>query len=448
MEKPMSINKYLAVFTILIFSFLIFAQITHAQAENGTALVLTVNGPVTSVMADYLERGIRTAERMNAELLIFQLNTPGGAINTTLDMVQTIRQSKIPIIIYVAPRGANAGSAGTIITLAGHVSTMAPETTIGAASPVDFSGEDVDSTMEAKVKETLKATIRSITEDLPPEAIDLAEDTIENAVAVSSSEALEAGLIDLIAKDLDDLLNQLDGYPIEVSGQPRTLNTSDLSIQALNLSFIEQVLFILTDPNIVFLLLNFGILAVLIEIKAPGGWVAGTLGAVALALAAYGLGLLTVNWFGLVFLIIAFALFVLEIKTPGKGAMTTAGAIALIVGALVLFNSPRTPYFFRVSVPLVVTTAVLTAGGFLALVTIALRSHRAPLRAGQESLVGRTGYVLTQIPKHGHGQVQLGGEQWSAELAFDEDPIPERTRIEVVQVKGLRLIVTRKEETQ
>jgi membrane-bound serine protease (ClpP class) len=236
---------------------------------------------------------------------------------------------------------------------------MAPETAIGAASPVGSQGADLPTTEQTKVKEAMKALVRSYTERRGAEATALAESTIESAKAVSATEALQVGLVDFIANDLNDLLNQLDGYTVQMSGGSHILHTAGAMPQTLEMSFIERLLQLLVDPNFVLILLSIGVQAILIELSSPGGWVAGFIGVVCLALAAYGLGVLPVNWFGLAFLIIAFVLFIVDIKAATHGGLTVAGIGAFIVGALVLFNSPGTPQFQRVSLPLVIAIAII-----------------------------------------------------------------------------------------
>jgi membrane-bound serine protease (ClpP class) len=334
-----------------------------------------------------------------------------------------------------------AGSAGTVITLAGHLAAMAPQTTIGAASPVGAEGEDIGEAMEAKIKESIKAQIRSLAEGRPPEAIALAEDTVENSIALTSQEAFEIGLVDIIANDVPDLLRQLDGLEVETASGHHTLNTKYIQAEYLEPRLIEELLTILTNPNIVFLLLSIGVQAILIELGSPGGWVAGFIGVVSLSLAAYGLGVLPVNYFGLIFLLTSFVLFFLELKAPTHGALTIAGIASFIIGALVLFNSSDTPSFFRVNVPFVVAMGIITAATFLTAVTIAIRAQRAPIRTGQASLIGRTGRVREAIPTHGQGKVHLAGEIWTAELAEEEKPLKEGEQVEVVEVDGVRLRV-------
>jgi membrane-bound serine protease (ClpP class) len=433
--------KRILFLTCLLVQFLLFAGVPAARAQETTPFVyvLTYDGAVTPAMVEYMQRGIRYAERDGAEALIFQLNTPGGSITVMNDMVQTMRASQVPVVVYVAPAGAMAASAGTVITLAGHASAMAPETIIGAASPIDAQGQDLTQTAESKEKNALKATLDSLMEDRSPEAIQLAKDTVENATAVSATQALEVGLIDFIAVDLNDLLQKLDGFTVHLQGKEVVLNTANADVKTVQPSFIEQILQILTNPNIVFLLITIGVQAILIEISSPGGWVAGFIGVVCLALATYGLGVLPVNWFGIIFLVTAFVLFILDIKAPTHGALTAAGVGALIVGSLVLFNSPGTPQFQRVSVPLVIIVSIATAAVFFVILLIAIRAQKAPIRTGQESLVGIIGMARNDIAPR--GSAQLAGELWSAELEEGEEPIQRGEKVIVVRAEGIRVFV-------
>ena len=423
---------------------LAFVCVAPASAQTNAPLiiVLTADGPISPAMAEYLARGIQVAERRGAEALIFQLNTPGGAITTMNEMVQDILASQVPVIVYVAPRGGMAASAGTIITLAGHAAAMAPETMIGAASPVGSEGEDLGETLAAKEQNALAATVRALAERRGSAAVAFAESTIREASAASANEALDVGLIDFIATDLNDLLSRLDGFPVLLNGETITLDTRGAEIDHISISFIEQLLLILTNPSIVFILLSVGVQAILIEISSPGGWVAGFIGACCLALAAYGIGVLPVNWFGLLFIAIAFVLFILDIKAPTHGGLTAAGVGSLIVGGLVLFNSPSTPSFQRVSVPLVVGVSVFSGVVFFTIMMIAVRAQRAPIRTGQESMTGKIGVARSAIAPT--GSVQVAGELWTAELAPGEEPIPAGARIIVDSVEGIRLRVKSK----
>jgi len=431
--------KRIRLFLLVISLLALFTLPAAAQAGSPLVLVITVDDAIAPAVQEYIQRSIRIAEQREADLLVLQLNTPGGAVVTMNEIVQNIRASRVPVVVYVSPRGAMAASAGTLVTLAGHAAAMAPETIIGAASPVGGQGEDLGETMKAKEMEALTATVRTLTENRGEAATRLAEATILEAKAASASEALEVGLVDFIAADLDDLLDQLDGFEVETADGPRTLRTANARVENIPQSFIEQLLAMLTNPNVVFLLLTIGVQAIFIELSSPGGWVAGFIGVVCLALAAYGLGALPVNWFGIVFLLISFALFILDIKAPTHGALTAAGVGSFIVGALVLFNSPGTPEFQRVSVPLVVAMALVTGATFAVIVGFAIRALRVPVRMGQVALVGKLGTATTDIGLT--GQVQVGAELWSAEAVSGSGKIRKGDRIEVVEVSGLRLKV-------
>lgn len=421
--------------------FLLSVTSANAQDDSPLILTLTAEGTVAPAMKEYIRRGIEAAEQQNAELVIIQLNTPGGLISDMEVIVQDIRASQVPVVVYVAPRGGFAGSAGAFITIAGHASAMAPETVIGAASPISGDGTDIPETLERKQKEALRALVRSLAENRPAEAVAVAEEMVETARAISATEALQVGLVDFIADDLDALLLQLNGFTVQMPGGLRTLNTENARVQPFGMSFIEQLLDILVNPNIVFLLLGLGVQAILIEISSPGGWLAGFIGAVCLALGAYGLGILPVNWFGLLILLISFVLFFLELKTPTYGGLTAAGIGTFIVGALVLFNSANVPDFFQVSVPLVIGTGIVTGVMFALLMGLALRAQFVPHSMGQESLAGQVGIAKSKISPH--GQVQLNSELWSADLAEGEKPIAAGEQVIVDSVHGVRLKVRR-----
>lgn len=446
-ERPLLLwryNLFMKKFRVLLLALTLFALFTsaHAQRNSSLALVMKADGPIVPPMLEYFKRGIETAEQRDAEVLIIELNTPGGSIDTMLEIIQVIGDSKVPVVVYVSPNDAIAGSAGALITMAGQASAMSPRAAIGAASPIDSSGNDIQTTLESKIKEILKAKVRIMVESRGKDAVELAEAMIDDAKAVTAAEALDAGLIDFIADDTEDLLQALDGFTVQVNGESRKLKTTDIEVLPLDISFIESFLLLLTDPNIAFLLLAIGVQAVLIEISSPGGWVAGFIGAVCLTLAVYGMGVLSINWFGLVFLIIAFVLFILDIKAPTHGALTTAGVASFIIGALVLFNSPGTPEFQRVSVPLVIGMGLFIGALFFTLLIFVLRAQRGRIQTGSESLPGKTGTAKTFSGEA--GQVQVESELWSAEKSKDSESISKGDFVEVVEVRGLRLIVKKK----
>ena len=426
--------RLLALLAAVLFAGL--AGLTPAAAQGSRAYVLTLDGPLTPAQAAYLERALNQAQGPQTEVIILQLNTPGGDITLMQKMVSLIRSSQVPVVVFVAPRGALAGSAGTVVTLAGDAAAMAPETVIGAASPVGSQGQNLDTTEQTKLKQALEAEVRTLAAQRSPQAIALAQDAIETAKAATATEAHSAGLVDFLADDVPNLLRQLDGFSLTMNGQQRTLHTLGLEVVPLDMNILESVLDFLTNPNVVFVLLALGAQALLIELSNPGRWVAGVIGAVSLSLAFYGLGVLPVNWFGLIFIGLAFVLFILEVHATAHGALAATGTASLVVGALVLFNSPGSPDFFRVSVPLVVATSLVIALMFVVLLTFALQAQRRPAAVGIENLIGREGEMRS--PE----SIQVAGELWSAVPADSGDiKLEPGQRVVVAAVRGLKLLV-------
>ncbi len=428
------------VLSLFVLMVLLPVGVGQARSAQRQVLVLEFDGPVTPVLVNYVDNAIRRAEMQEMELIVLRLNTPGGQIGLMNQVVTLLRESEVPVVVYVSPKGAMAASAGTLVTLAAHASAMAPDTVIGAASPVGAEGEDLNETMKAKVSETLMAQARSLAERRGERAVEMAEAAVRDARAFSAQEALQAGLIDRVANDLDDLLSQLDGFRVEVNGETRTLQTTDVQVLEMPLNALEELLQLLTDPNLVFVLLSLGIQAIFIELSSPGGWVAGFVGVVCVALAVYGMGILPVNWFGIIFLIVAFVLFVLDIKAPTHGALTAAGVGAFIAGSLILFNSVRIPGVPQISIPLVVGMGLFLALTFSVVIGFAMRAMRIPPRMGERTLVGQRGVVKEALARR--GTVRLAGELWSAELVDDAAESAQLGEmVEVVAVEGVRLRV-------
>jgi membrane-bound serine protease (ClpP class) len=411
---------------------IVFVGCSPLGGMRGAAMVLTLDGPLTSGFTVYFERNLAQAAREGAPLVILQVNTPGGSIGLMDKITTAMRNSPMPVVVFVTPRGAQAGSAGAIIAMAAHVAAMSPETVIGASSPVGSQGEDIGQTLDAKIKEDLKAKVRVWVERRGPAAVDLAEAMIDIAQAATVDEAKDAGLIDLIADDVPSLLKQLDGFQVTVQDQPRALATTGLVVTEHPLNVLETVLNLLTNPNVVYTLLSLGSILIVTEVSTPGGWVAGTLGVVCLALAFFGLGVLPVNWFGLIFIGLALVLFVLDLGAPSHGALTLAAIVSLVVGGLVLFNSPGAPEFAQVNVPVVIGVAVVLGGAFFALMLYGLRALHQPAFLGPDHLVGQTGEARSP------NAVQIGSELWTAE---SDAPLAPGDHVVVTAVKGLRVVV-------
>jgi membrane-bound serine protease (ClpP class) len=413
---------------------LILSAVSGAGAqETHTVDVLKIEGPVTPIMISYMERGIRTAETDGAETLVIELNTPGGQIDLMSKIVQAFLQSNVPVTVYVYPAGAYAASAGTLITLAAHVSAMAPGTTIGAASPVGEQGEDLSQTLEKKVKEDLKAQARGLAERRGEKAVTWAESAIEEAKAATAQEALELGVVDFVATDLKELLTEMDGFTVEVNHQEVTLHTAGATVQELPMTFVEQFLHTVTNPTIAFILLTLGINAILFELSSPGGYAAGIVGVICLLLAFYALGVLPVNYAGLILIALAFVLFVVDIKAPTHGVLTVGGIVSLVAGALILFNSP----LYHVSISAVISVALVTGLFFAFAIAKVVQARKRPATTGREGLIGRVAQARTALDPE--GIVFVKGELWQASAV--DGPIDVGERVEIVAVQGFCLQV-------
>lgn len=410
----------------------------YAQDNSPEIVVLEATGVVAPPLQGYIKRGLDEADERNAEALILVLDTPGGSVDTTLEIIQDIRASDVPVIVFVGPRGAGAASAGLLITLAGHGAAMAPETAIGATSPINIDGSDIESTAEEKAKEFLSAEARSLAERRGEEAVEIANAAVYDAKAVSNSEALEAGLIDFVVEDVDELLTKLDGFEVEVSGRTRTLNTENTSRTLIAMNALESFLLFVTHPNVSAILLMIGPIFIIMEVRSPGGWALGAIGVVSLGLAFYGLGVMPVNWLGIVFVGLALVLFILEISAPTHGILTATGAASLAVGAIILFNQPEIAPFGQLSIPLVIAQSVLIGGIFFAFMVVALRAQNRQPITGREGLIGQIGRVTQDL--NPTGMVLVWGERWKAESLGGEN-IPVNSEVEIVEAERMRLRV-------
>lgn len=421
---------------------------TVAKSDPHGAL-LVIDGVIAPTSADFLSRGIETASGNRAQFLIVRLDTPGGLLASTRDMVEEILTSQIPVVVFVSPQGAQAASAGTFIVAAAHVAAMAPTTNIGAASPVGSGGEDLPETIKSKATQDAAAFIRSIAEERGRNA-DALEQTVLNATSYSASEALDKNIIDLIAGDTEDLLLELDGRAISLRSGEVVLATDGLTIQRIDKTPVERFLGFLADPNIVFLLLTIGGLGLLLEFLSPGLLGPGILGVIALALAFVALGNLPVNWVGVGLMALAIVLFFLEAQAPGIGIFGVSGGISFVLGAFLLFGeikpvAPPLPGMpsFRVSLWVI---GVVSALMFVSIaLTIratreAKKAVRVPAGTRERSLVGQIGTTATNL--NPHGTVQVAGEQWSA-VSDDGGHIAAAEEVIVRDIEGLILRVSK-----
>ncbi len=418
----------------------LFVEAALAQTQGSNVAVLEFDGPVTPIMHTYFERGLAEAAASNADAVLIILDTPGGAVVTTIEIVQLFRASDVPIIVYIGPRGAQAASAGSIITAAAHAAGMAPETVIGAASPINSDGSDINETAYRKAVEDLKATMRGLTERRGPDAVALGEAMIEEARAVSAQEALDAGFIDTVAATPEDLLAELNGRTVLINGNESVLNTAASSQTLIPFTFIETLLVALTNPVVVSILMAIGVQAIIIEISNPGGWVAGFIGVLFLGIGLYGLGQLPVNWLGMGLIILAFVLLGLEVTTPTHGALAVTGTVTLLAGLLVLFNS-GTPEFVRLSIPAAISIAVVTAAFFIFILTFAIRAQKVQPITGFQGMMGQIGTARSTFNPDGdhyQGSILLKGEIWQATAS---QPIQFGDDVRVNHVQGMKVEV-------
>ncbi|MCB9076290.1 MAG: nodulation protein NfeD [Anaerolineaceae bacterium] len=407
-----------------------------AQQSGPQILVADVKGPVTPIMLSFIERAIVEADARNAEALILRLDTPGGEISMTKRIIQTMIAADVPVVVYVWPPGGGAISAGTFITMAAHANAMAPNTSIGAASPVGGSGEDIDDTLRSKVENMLIADMKGLTDRRGEKAIEWVEKAITEAKAATAQEALEIGIIDFIADDVDDLVEQLDGFTVKVGGEDITLHTHNADISYFEQTSLESVLGIITNPSIALLLISLGSLALVYEIIHPGGYMSGIIGVILLLIGFYAIGQLPVNYAGLGLILLGIALFVAELFTPTFGALTAGGLAAFIFGALILFNTSEFAYDIPlpsiIGIPL--GMAAIMAFGFRKI----MQARKLPPATGQEAMIGATGTV--KIPLDPKGSVLVWGERWEA-VSQDGQPISAGEQVEVTEMKGFRLKV-------
>lgn len=407
------------------------------QQATSTVYVLTFEGAVTPVLESYLTRAIATGQAMGAEAVILQLDTPGGSVEVTKSIVQQMLASPLPTVVFVAPPGAHAGSAGTFITLAAHIAAMAPGTSIGAAGPVDIDGSDVDETMAAKIKNILSADMENLSARRGDKATEWAIAAVQDAAAATADQALELGVIDLIAADLPDLLQQMDGRSVMVGGESRVLRTANAVSLPVPMTAMQRLLNLLANPTIATLLMSLGMLGLFIEIRTPGFGVPGILGMVSTLMALYGLGLLNANWAGLALIAVALALFVAEAFTPTFGVLSLGGVVAFILGGALLFDTPglQVPW-----VTLIILAVAL--GGFTLFAGVkALAAQRRPAYSGGEGLIGRIATAKAPFHAGETGSVFVHGEWWNAQLTAGALDSGEQAR--VVGRDGLTLIVSR-----
>lgn len=401
--------------------------------SHPTVLVGTIEGAIGPITKDYVHRVLQAARAEQAACVIFTIDTPGGLDASMRSIIKDILSSPVPVVTYVYPSGARAASAGALISLSAHIAAMAPSTNIGAAHPVSLGGGQADSTMMAKVTNDAAAFARGLAEDRGRD-VEWAEKIVRESISSTEDEVLELGVIEIIATNIEDLVEQLDGRTVEVNGSPYEITTRDASITVIHPTFREKFLALISDPNIAYLLMLLGIFGIFFELQNPGAIFPGAIGGIAILMAFFALQLLPVNYAGLALIILGIIMFLLEIKITSGGLLTVGGTVSMFLGSIMFIDSPLP--FMRVSLSVIIPAVVFSALFFLFVVGIGLKAQKKKVQTGAEGIVGETGVAKTDIAKS--GSVFVHGEHWNA---FSRNAIPEGAKVEVVAVDGLTVEV-------
>lgn len=400
---------------------------------------ITINAPIHPVTSEYIRNTIDRAERENARLIIMTLNTPGGLDTSMREIIERILSSKIPVAAFVSPSGARAASAGFFIAIACDIFVMAPGTNTGAAHPVGISitGQEMDKTMEEKVTHDAASYIKTLAEKRDRN-MKLAEDAVRKSLSYTEKEALKGKLIDLIAKNEQEIVEFFDGKPIKrFDGEEVTLQLSGEAIVYIPMTARQKFLITISNPNLAYILLMLGLLGLYFEFSNPGAILPGVLGAICLLLAIFSFQILPINYVGLILILLAIGLFILELKVQSYGILSAGGIIAMVIGSIMLINTPIPE--LRPSLKFIIPVAVGLSLIFIFLITLAIRAHMKKAYTGREGLVGEVGIAQTDIDLE--GKVFVHGEIWNAESS---EKIPKGTKVKVAEVmKNLKIKVTK-----
>lgn len=420
------VKRFLVFLAILLLPSFLFAQ---------KVISINVNEGINPSTAEFIHLGIEKAQKENAECLVINLNTPGGLLTSTRDIVTNIMQSPVPVIVYVSPTGAHAGSAGVFITLSANIAAMAPGTNIGAAHPVDMQGKS-EAVLNEKIVNDAAAFIRTIAEKRSRN-VQWAEDAVRTSVAITEQEALEKNVINLIAVTEKDLLIQVDGKQIQLENGSKILHTKNATVETLEMGFFQKVLSRISDPNIAYIIMMLGFYGLLFELFNPGAIFPGIIGVICLILAFYSMSSMPVNYAGLALIIFGIILFLLEIKVISHGMLAIGGTLSVLLGSMILFRSSPVENFVSLSWSVIFSVTAFSVLFFLFIITMGLKAQRAKPVSGENAMIGQTALTLT--PLDPRGQVTLMGEIWSAVSLSQK--INSNEKVIVKEVKELTLYV-------
>ena len=414
--------------------FLLFLNSTLLSAQK--VISITINDGINPATAEFINQAIEKAQKEKAECLLINLNTPGGLLTSTREIVTNIMKSQAPVIVYVSPTGAHAGSAGVFITMAANIAAMAPGTNIGAAHPVSMQGK-ADPVMMEKGTNDAAAFLRTIAEKRNRNIL-WAEDAVRNSVAITESEALEKNVINIIADSEKDLLAQIDGKRIGLNNGYKILHTKNATVQSMEMGFFQKVLSRISDPNIAYVLMMLGFYGLLFELFSPGAIFPGIVGVISLILAFYAMSSMPVNYAGVALIVFGIILFLLEIKIISHGILAIGGIISVLLGSMILFRSSPAENFVALSWSVIFLVTAVSALFFIFIIMMGLRAQRSEPVSGANVLIGKTAQTIEEL--NPSGQVQIVGETWNAISLSGK--INEHEKVIVKEIKGLTLYVT------
>ncbi|MCX8071625.1 MAG: nodulation protein NfeD [Candidatus Binatia bacterium] len=408
-------------------------------AREGVALVhvIRIDGGINPAVADFVRESIQAAHQAGAAALLIELDTPGGLLESTKDIVKDLLGAPLPVIVYVSPSGAGAASAGVFVTMAANIAAMAPGTNIGAAHPVGGGGENIEGDMRTKVENFVASLSKSIAQERGRN-VEWAEKAVRESVSITEQEALKLNVIDVVAASREDLMRQIHGREVRVQQRAQRLQLENVAFVQREMRFKQKLLNVLANPNVAYLLMMAGLLGLYVEFTHPGLFFPGVAGAICLLLGFAALQVLPINYSGLALIVLGIALLIAELFLPSFGTLGVGGLIAFVLGSLLLFDTAESDLTLN---PAIVYAAAATLGAFTFVVGyLVMRTQRRRAALGREGLIGEIGEVREAIEPGRPGRVFVHGEYWTASA---DEPLPTGTAVEVVDVQGLRLRVRR-----